>query len=171
MPSEYVLSRLKDYYDPFPVPCDEGFEAVDLIAGWLKGRGVQGTGGGVIAVAHAANGHIYFAFSQALQKECKDLRIYQNIRDAHPDRQTFCVSPGTTMLELFSRQNPTCAEKKILASVKAAGTTIANLTVGEYPQGSTANHKLTSHTPIGDQERAYVAPCKSCKSAYTWCAF
>jgi len=176
MPSEYMTeyeeeATAKAYY-PFPGPCDEGIEAVNKIREWLTARGVQGRGGGVIAVAHADNGHIYFAFSSALQKEIASKPApYQNMKTSHRAIQTFCEYVDKHLFAIFKKYpNPACAEKKILSYVRRAGRTIKNLTIGEYPEW-TINHRLASYIEGGSGRRALVIPCDSCLSAYTTAGF
>ncbi|HEX6083197.1 MAG TPA: hypothetical protein VF266_01650 [Thermoanaerobaculia bacterium] len=166
MPSEFILSRLAVAYSPVPGPSNAGFDGIDRIRTWLAQHGVQGGTGGVIGIAHAANGHIYFGFSAALQAECKDLRLTARIRDAHPTIQTYCNSITQTLPGFQQMWNPGCAEKKIFSFVKSAGTTITNLTVGPYPEDR-VNSGLSSHVALGSGSEVYIAPCSSCRSAYT----
>ena len=176
MPSEYMTeyeeeATAKAYY-PFPGPCDEGIEAIEKIREWLTARGVLGTGGGIIAVAHADNGHIFFAFSSVLQSEIASLKArYQNMKTAHRSIQTFCEYVDKHLFAIFKKYpNPACAEKKILSKVRRSGRTIANLTIGEYPEWET-NKKLSSYVEGGSGRRALIAPCRSCLSAYTTAGF
>ena len=165
--SSYVQEMLTKAYGGLPLPCAAGFEAIDLIRGWLKRQGVQGKGGGVIAVAHADNGHIYFGFSPALQAEIKAKNLANNVRNSHPEKQTYCNRTDQRMSNL---RNPGCAEKKIFAEMRWDGRTIEHLTVGEYPEWE-INGSLVSHVAGGGGDRAYIAPCRSCIAAYTQFGF
>ena len=101
MPSAFIWGKLREAYKGLPIPSDVGFEAIDLIAAWLERQGVTGKGGSVIAVAHASNNHIYFAFSPALQKESKDKNLARNIANSHPERQTYCRTTDETIVKLY----------------------------------------------------------------------
>ena len=145
-------------YSPFPPPTDKGFTAVDMIAAWLKGRGIQCSKGGVIAVAYMDKGPTLFAFSPALQSELATKKLYRNIYNTAPESQHFCTEG-----EEHANYNKGCAEKKILKYAREHGATIESMTVREYPEGK-VDEALASHVGVGTKERVYVAPCDSCKA-------
>ena len=145
-------------YRPFPPPTDTGFTAVNMIAEWLEGRGIQCVRGGVIAVAYMDRGPTLFAFSPALQDEIAARRLYRNIYNSAPETQQFC-----TRGDERASYNKGCAEKKILKYAREHGATIESMTVREYPDGK-VDEALASHVGVGTKDRVYVAPCDSCKA-------
>src|SRR5215218_10255875 len=108
--SDYELEALTKAYYPFPPPCDEGFEALEKIRTWLADRGVQGTGGGVIAIAHAEDGYIFFGFSPGLQSEIAAKPApYANMKTSHRAIQMLCEFVDNHLFAIFKKStNPAC---------------------------------------------------------------
>lgn len=162
-----ALELTKKYYGNYPGPTERTYDKAEDVANYFGNMNVKTAG--VIAVAIGSDEKYYLGLSPYLQQKVMSNDGYLKFR---PDLEAifdgdfvFCSQTSGDIVAK-AKNNPGCAEKKIVSTIYLARQTLNEISVVPHPDTEWAEGLPPAMVVVGSADGALIAPCESCRSIY-----
>lgn len=162
-----ALELTKKYYGNYPGPTERTYDKAEEVAKYFNNMNVRNAG--VIAVAIGSDEQYYLGLSPYLQQNVTSdagyLKFGPDLKAILGDTFLFCRKTSD-YIAAKAKNNPGCAEKKIVSSIYLAGQTLKEISVVPHPDTDWAEGLPPAMVVVGSADGALIAPCESCRSIY-----